>query len=74
MSGARVWRMFVSPSRRSSTSPTGYAFRLLYLADLVQRVSSALDRHLRRHRKAMLWASLFTMLFGLTEPLFVPEY
>jgi hypothetical protein len=27
-----------------------------------------------RHRKAMLWASLFTTPFGLTEPLFVPEY
>ena len=27
-----------------------------------------------QHRKAMLWASLFTMPFGLTEPLFVPEY
>ena len=27
-----------------------------------------------RHRKAMIWASLVTMLFGLTEPLFVPEY
>lgn len=27
-----------------------------------------------RHRRAMLWASLFTMPFGLTEPLFVPEY
>ena len=26
------------------------------------------------HRKQMLWASLFTMPFGLTEPLFVPEY
>lgn len=26
------------------------------------------------HRKAMLWASLFTMPLGLTEPLFVPEY
>ena len=26
------------------------------------------------HRRAMLWASLFTMPFGLTEPLFVPEY
>jgi len=26
------------------------------------------------HRQAMLWASLFTMPFGLTEPLFVPEY
>jgi len=26
------------------------------------------------HRKAMLWASLFTMPFGLSEPLFVPEY
>ncbi len=25
-------------------------------------------------RKAMLWSSLFTMPFGLTEPLFVPEY
>ena len=25
-------------------------------------------------RKAMLWASLFTMPFGLTEPLFVPSY
>lgn len=27
-----------------------------------------------RQRKAMLWASLFTMPFGLTEPLFVPAY
>ena len=26
------------------------------------------------HRKAMLWASLFTTPFGLSEPLFVPEY
>jgi hypothetical protein len=26
------------------------------------------------HRKAMLWTSLFTMPFGITEPLFVPEY
>jgi len=26
------------------------------------------------HRKAMLWASAFTAPFGLTEPLFVPEY
>jgi hypothetical protein len=26
------------------------------------------------HRHAMLWASLFTMPFGLSEPLFVPEY
>lgn len=25
-------------------------------------------------RRAMLWASLFTMPFGLTEPLFVPTY
>lgn len=25
-------------------------------------------------RRRMLWASLFTMPFGLTEPLFVPEY
>lgn len=28
----------------------------------------------RQHRRAMLWASLFTSPFGLTEPLFVPEY
>ncbi|MEQ9569621.1 MAG: lycopene cyclase domain-containing protein [Longimicrobiales bacterium] len=27
-----------------------------------------------QHRRAMLLASLFTMPFGLTEPLFVPEY
>ncbi|MEX2524851.1 MAG: lycopene cyclase domain-containing protein [Gammaproteobacteria bacterium] len=27
-----------------------------------------------RYRKPMLWVSLFTMPFGLTEPLFVPEY
>lgn len=27
-----------------------------------------------RHRRAMVWASLFTAPFGLTEPLFVPEY
>ncbi len=27
-----------------------------------------------RHRQAMLWASAFTAPFGLTEPLFVPEY
>ena len=26
------------------------------------------------HRRVMIWASLFTMPFGLTEPLFVPEY
>ncbi len=26
------------------------------------------------HRKTMRWASLFTAPFGLTEPLFVPEY
>lgn len=26
------------------------------------------------HRKVMLWSSVFTMPFGLTEPLFVPEY
>ncbi|MFH1064182.1 MAG: hypothetical protein V1729_03825, partial [Candidatus Woesearchaeota archaeon] len=25
-------------------------------------------------RKEMFWVSLFTMPFGLTEPLFVPEY
>jgi hypothetical protein len=28
----------------------------------------------REHRRAMLWASLFTAPFGLSEPLFVPEY
>lgn len=28
----------------------------------------------RQVRKRMLWASLLTMPFGLTEPLFVPEY
>ncbi len=28
----------------------------------------------RQARKRMLWASLLTMPFGLTEPLFVPEY
>jgi hypothetical protein len=27
-----------------------------------------------RHRRTMLWASLFTTPFGLTEPLFVPRY
>lgn len=27
-----------------------------------------------RHRRGMLWASVFTAPFGLTEPLFVPEY
>lgn len=27
-----------------------------------------------QHRNAMWWASLFTMPFGLTEPLFVPSY
>jgi hypothetical protein len=26
------------------------------------------------HRRAMWWSSLFTTPFGLTEPLFVPEY
>ena len=26
------------------------------------------------HRQAMLWAAVFTAPFGLTEPLFVPEY
>lgn len=28
----------------------------------------------RNQRKIMIWASLFTTPFGLTEPLFVPEY
>ncbi|HGY56141.1 MAG TPA: hypothetical protein ENK44_10585 [Caldithrix abyssi] len=28
----------------------------------------------RQARRRMLWASLLTMPFGLTEPLFVPEY
>lgn len=28
----------------------------------------------KAHRRAMLWASLFTTPFGLTEPIFVPEY
>lgn len=27
-----------------------------------------------QHRKTMWWSSLFTTPFGLTEPLFVPEY
>lgn len=27
-----------------------------------------------QERRIMLWASLFTAPFGLTEPLFVPEY
>lgn len=27
-----------------------------------------------QHRREMVWASLFTMPFGLTEPIFVPEY
>ena len=27
-----------------------------------------------RQRRPMMWASLFTAPFGLTEPLFVPEY
>lgn len=27
-----------------------------------------------RHRRAMLWASVLTAPFGLTEPIFVPEY
>lgn len=27
-----------------------------------------------QHRRMMLWASVFTTPFGLTEPLFVPEY
>lgn len=27
-----------------------------------------------QHRGAMRWASIFTMPFGLTEPLFVPDY
>ena len=27
-----------------------------------------------QHRRTMLWASVFTTPFGLTEPLFVPEY
>lgn len=27
-----------------------------------------------QHRRPMLWASAFTTPFGLTEPIFVPEY
>lgn len=26
------------------------------------------------HRRALIWASLLTTPFGLSEPLFVPEY
>lgn len=33
-----------------------------------------LYRALPRHRRTMRWASLFTAPFGLSEPLFVPEY
>jgi len=29
---------------------------------------------IKKSRKEMLWASIFTAPFGLTEPLFVPEY
>jgi len=28
----------------------------------------------KEHRRAMLWASVFTTPFGLTEPIFVPRY
>ncbi len=35
---------------------------------------SALFLLFPKHRRAMGWASVFTMPFGLTEPLFVPEY
>lgn len=34
----------------------------------------ALFAALPRHRRTMAWASFGTMPFGLTEPLFVPEY
>ncbi len=35
---------------------------------------AALYLALPTHRKTMVWASLFTAPFGLTEPLFVPAY
>lgn len=34
----------------------------------------ALYRAFPEHRRAMVWSSVFTAPFGLTEPLFVPEY
>ncbi|GIK49824.1 MAG: hypothetical protein BroJett013_25210 [Alphaproteobacteria bacterium] len=44
---------------------------------MVQRLSRswlAIFAVFPQHRRIMLWASLFTAPFGLTEPLFVPEY
>lgn len=41
------------------------AFLVPWLALLLQ---------FRQHRKVMLWASVITMPFGLTEPIFVPRY
>jgi hypothetical protein len=52
--------------------PDQYVWLLWSTAFLVPW--AALFAWFPRHRRSMVWASLFTTPFGLTEPLFVPEY
>jgi hypothetical protein len=52
--------------------PDQYVWLLWSTAFLVPW--AALFAWFPRHRRSMVWASLFTTLFGFTEPLFVPEY
>ncbi|MHB8772788.1 MAG: lycopene cyclase domain-containing protein [Syntrophales bacterium] len=50
------------------------SFVWIFWASAFLAVWLALYAVLPGHRRAMRWASLFTLPFGLTEPLFVPEY
>jgi hypothetical protein len=52
--------------------PDQYAWAIWSLAFLIPW--GALFWRLPTQRRPMLWASVFTMPFGLTEPLFVPSY
>lgn len=58
--------------RRSEMIPDHYVWLVWSSAFLLPWLVAYLA--FPRQRNAMLWASLFTMPLGLTEPLFVPRY
>jgi hypothetical protein len=69
--GIHEW-LVVTASKRDCDMPDHYVWLLWSTAFLVPW--AALFAWFPRHRRSMVWASLFTAPFGLTEPLFVPEY
>ena len=60
------------PARRIAVIPRQYVWFVWSAAFLVPWI--VLYVGAPGFRKPMVWSSLFTMPFGLTEPLFVPEY